>query len=145
MQDNAPYSVHDLADVKLSFATRRKLRRAQRKGRTGLILQGIIRTGVRSFAWQQPAVGIDEGGKQLCVVGAQIIGPKWVALSPGQHRLRFIATRPAGASVFERDVILKSGQVLVAVCEPIQPWSPFGRSPKENLWYIGISDGRATA
>ncbi|HEY4023568.1 MAG TPA: hypothetical protein VGM75_33140 [Pseudonocardiaceae bacterium] len=140
MHDNAPYSVRDLTGVKLSFSARRKLRRAHRKGRTGLILQGIIRTGVRSFAWQQPAVGINEGSKQLCVLGPQIIGPTWVALSPGKHRLRFIATRPAGASVFERDVNLRSGQVLVAVCEPIQPWSPFGRSPKENLWYIGISD-----
>jgi hypothetical protein len=143
MQHSAPYSIHDLADVKLAFSTRRKLRRAQRKGRTGLILQGIIRTGPRSLAWQQPTVGIDEGSKELCLVSPRITGSKWAALSPGRHRLRFIATRPAGASVFERDVDLKSGQVLVAVCEPIQPWSPFGRSPKENLWYIGIVDRRA--
>lgn len=138
MAESSPYSVLALADAKLSFSARRKLRRAQRRGRTGVVLQGIIRTGTRSLQGRQAVVGIDEGAKELGMVSAHARSAKWANLSPGRHRLRFIATRTASSSVFERDIELKSGQILVAVCEPIQPWSPFGRSPEEDRWYIGI-------
>jgi hypothetical protein len=41
-------------------------------------------------------------------------------------------------SSFEREVELRPGQILLAICEPIQPWSLMGRSPEEDLWYIGV-------
>lgn len=138
MAETSPYTVVALGDARLSFSARRKLRRARHAGRTGLVLQGIIRTGTRSLSGNQAVVGVDEGSKELGMVSAHARSAKWASLSPGRHRLRFIATRTASSSVFERDFELKGGQILVAVCEPIQPWSPFGRSPTEDRWYIGI-------
>ncbi len=138
MVERSLYSVLALADVKLSFSARRKLRRAQRKGQAGVVLHGIIRTGTSSLQRRQAVVAIHEGTKSLGMVSAHAPLAKWANLSPGRHRLRFIATRTSSSSVFERDIELKSGQILVAVCHPIQPWSPFGRSPDEDRWYLGI-------
>ena len=46
---------------------------------------------------------------------------------------------------FTSKLILADGDVLVAVCEPMQPWTMFGKSPTMDHWYMGVipKDGSA--
>ena len=64
--------------------------------------------------------------------------PKWVPLAPGEHTLTLHAVRVRSSSAFTSKLTLTDGDVLVAVCEPIQPWSIFGKSPAMDHWYLGV-------
>lgn len=139
MDQNAAYSVHSLSERKLPWLARRKLRKAKKKCQTGVLLHGIIRTPARSFSSQQPIVSIrDAAGHRLGSVSPQAKFPKWADLSIGQQKLTFFASRTKSSSSFSRDVNIHSGEVLIAMCEPIQPWSLLGASPSTDRWYIGI-------
>ena len=138
MTENA-YSVQSLADVKLPWLVRRKLRRAKKKGLTGVLVYGVIRTPVRGVTFQPPGVSVlDETGRLLGLCTPQSKLPKWFDLPPGPHRLKFLAGQPKSSSSFYRDVDLHSGEVVVAVCEPVQPWVFYAHTPSMDRWYIGI-------
>jgi hypothetical protein len=91
MEQDAAYSVHSLSERKLPWLVRRKLHKAKKDGRTGVLLHGIIRTPARSFSSQQPAVSIcDAAGRLLGLVSPQAKFPKLADLSIGKQRLVFL-------------------------------------------------------
>lgn len=134
------YSVHPVDEIRIPRFVRWRLRRARRGGRTGLLLHGVIRTPPRSMSRRQPVVSVWEGGRDLCMVSSHSKFPKWVELPRGRHVLRFTATRGmrSSDSEFSREVEIGPGQVLLAICEPIQPWTIFRASPSTDRWYIGM-------
>ena len=103
-----------------------------------MLMQGIIRTPSRSMSSNNPAVAVREGKSRLGIVMSPFQIPKWVPLAPGVHSLTFHAVRARSGSSFTSQLVLADGDVLVAVCEPIQPWSIFGKSPSVDHWYMGV-------
>lgn len=133
-----PYTVDPLGQLKMSWLLRQRLRRVRARQETGLLLQGIIRTPSRSMSSKAPAVAVREGRTRLAIVMSSFQIPKWVPLAPGEHELIFHAVRVRSYSSFTREFVLAEGDVLVAVCEPIQPWTVFGKSPSVDHWYVGV-------
>jgi hypothetical protein len=37
-------------------------------------------------------------------------------------------------------VALSGEDVLVAICEPVQPWTIYAKSPTVDTWYLGVID-----
>jgi hypothetical protein len=134
MARNSSYSVNSVTEVRLPWLARRKVAEARRGRRTGLVLHGIIRTPPRGVTTHQPIVPVHESGHRLCMASPWSKFPKWVALPPGRHVLRFVTTR----STFEKEIEIPAGQTLVAVCEPVQPRTIFAPSPPEDRWYVGL-------
>jgi hypothetical protein len=133
-----PYLAGPLSEIKLSWRLRWRLRRVRQRHETGLLMQGIIRTPARSMSPKNPAVAIREGEARLCSARSSMQRPKWARLPPGEHILTFHAVRRRSQSSFERRFLLADGDVLVAVCEPIQPWTIFAKSPSADQWHIGV-------
>jgi hypothetical protein len=135
MRDD-PYVVDPLSEIKLSWLVRRRLRRVRQRHETGLLMHGIIRTPVRSMSPKNPVVSIWEGKTRPWLTGSANLThlPKWAPLAPGEHYLTFNASR----SSFDRRFVLAEGDVLVAICEPIQPWTIFRKSPTADHWYIDL-------
>jgi hypothetical protein len=52
--------------------------------------------------------------------------------------LRFEARRDASHSEFHRDLDFRSGTILVAVCTPIHPRTPFFRRPDADRWQLWL-------
>jgi len=50
------------------------------------------------------------------------------------------ASRPASSSSFGKRVVLSGEDVLVAICEPVPPWTIFAKSPAVDTWYLGVID-----
>jgi hypothetical protein len=134
----APYTVDPVSQLQMSWLLRRRLRQVRERQRTGLLMQGIIRTPVRSVSSKAPLVSIREGDTRLGMMTLSLQIPKWVLLASGEHQLTFAAIRPASSSSFTRTFDLGDGDVLVAVCEPIQPWTIFGKSPSVDHWYLDV-------
>ena len=139
------YSVHPLTAIGLPWLVRLRLRSARKKHRTGIIVYGIIRTGPRAITSKQPSVSVAEGkhwkGKHwLGTCSSYSRRPKWAALAPGVHDLLFLASRPTSSSSFQKRVALSGEDVLVVICEPVQPWTIYGKSPSVDTWYLGIID-----
>jgi hypothetical protein len=101
------------------------------------MLYGIIRSSTRQISPKQPVIGIDEDGHKLCTVSAYSRLPKFVNLRPGHHTLRFVAARARSGSSFEKDILITENQILVVVCEPIQPRTIFKKGPEADTWWIG--------
>jgi hypothetical protein len=135
MARNPSYSVHSVTEVKLPWLARRKVARARRGRRTGLVLHGIIRTPPQGVTMRQPIVSVRESGHRLCMASPWSKFRTWVSLPPGRHVLRFVTTR----STFEREIEIPAGRILVAVCEPVQPRTIFAPSPPEDRWYVGFA------
>lgn len=133
MRDD-PYVVGPLSEIKLSW----RLRRVSQWHETGLLMHGIIRTPSRSMSPKNPGVSIREGKARLCLARSSTQLPKWVPLPPGEHILTFTAVRVRSSSRFERRFVLAEGDVLVAVCEPIQPWTFYAKSPSADQWHMGV-------
>jgi hypothetical protein len=127
-----------LSEIKLSRSLRRRLRRLRQRHETGLLLQGIIRTPSRSMSPKNPGMSIREGKTWLCTAISWTQFPKWAPLAPGEHQLTFHAYRSRSHSSFSRRFVLAEGDVLVAVCEPIQPWTMFGKPPSADHWYMDV-------
>jgi hypothetical protein len=142
----AAYSVRPLAADALPRLVRVRLRSARKKGRTGLLLYGIIRTGPRAVTRKAPVVSIREGKRRLGIRGPTSFHlPKWASLAPGTHDLRFFASRSVSSTYFEQRVALSDRDVLVAICEPAQPWTFYAPSPEADIWYLGIIDSAGRA
>lgn len=136
----ATYSVNPLTAVKLPWLVRRKLQSVRRKGKAGLLLYGIIRTGSRSMSRKQPVVSVGEGNNSLGMCSSHSRLPKWCPLAPGTHDLLFLASRWVSSSSLRARVSLLDGDVLVAVCEPVQPWTIYAKRPAVDTWYLGVID-----
>jgi hypothetical protein len=136
----ASYSVRPLAADDLPWLVRVRLRSPRKKGRTGLIVYGIIRTPPRSISRKRPYVSIHEGNRRLGICSPTRRLPKWASLAPGERKLLFLAGRPVSFSAFEERVALSDGDVLVAICEPVQPSTFYAKSPEADTWYLGIID-----
>ena len=135
-----PYSVNQLTEIKLSWFVRFRLRSIRKKSQTGVILYGIIRTPARSMSSKAPSIAVREGSQRLGFCSPRSRLPKYAHLAPGQHNLLFRASRPVSSSSFLERVTLAEGDVLVAICEPVQPWVFYAKSPEMDTWYLGIID-----
>lgn len=131
-------SVHVLTPAKLPWLVRLKLRSVRKKGLTGVLLYGVIRAGSRSISSKKPSVSVREGRRRLGLCSSSSPLPKWAALAAGTHELLFLASRSVSSSSFSGQVSLRDGDVLVAVCEPIQPWVIYAKSPSADTWKLGI-------
>lgn len=128
------YRVHPLTAISLPWRVRRRLQSARKKRRTGLIVYGIIRTGSRNISSKLPSVSVAEGKRWLGTCSSYSHRPKWAALTPGVHDLFFLASRSASSSAFRKRVMLSGEDVLVVICEPVQPWTIYGKSPEVDTW-----------
>ncbi|MFJ6437274.1 hypothetical protein [Streptomyces sp. NPDC091416] len=93
-------------------------------------------------------VTIEWGGKALCEMsGTTFKRPMFVDLPPGEYELAFrvIRARRNRGTVFREKVLLREGDILLALCEPIQPNVFYRKSPTEDTWRIRLveSDPRA--
>jgi hypothetical protein len=131
------YEVKPLEETNVQWTVRRRLRRAQREGRTGLLADARIPSGTRSLNRYQRVVGIYEGSRELFLKqpGPQL--PHWVDLEPGVHHLRF-AIEGGGGNVFTKSFTLQRREILVAVCHTTHSFIPFNRNPRPNRWYLGV-------
>ncbi|MEU4254046.1 hypothetical protein AB0F15_42300 [Amycolatopsis sp. NPDC026612] len=133
----AEYSVHPLGDISPSWRVKRKIRKMRRAGRTGVVVHAIIRTPSQGMTFKDNSVWVSRGSDNSARVSSHSRRPKWLPLPPGRHSLEFHAARITSSSDFERSFALERGQILVAICFPIQPWTIFGKSPSTDRWYLG--------
>lgn len=136
----SPLSVTELeATEKIPWVAQIYLSRALRRGRTGVLLDANIRDPPRSMSPKWGIVWIKENGESLCARSKSERLPKFVGIGPGKHDLEFIVTRRGrGGISFSKEIELQPGQVLVALCEPIQPNVFYKKSPTADAWRIGI-------
>jgi hypothetical protein len=64
--------------------------------------------------------------------------PKWASPEPGPHDLHFIAGRRETASSFDKRFVLEDGDVVVAVCAPIESKLIRTQRRPADCWYLGI-------
>jgi hypothetical protein len=134
-----PYVVRELGEMKkMPWLARLRLRRIRRERRTGLLLQGIINTSSRSWSHYAPIVGVYDGRDPLCHCSKTSKFPKWVPRPPGAQELKFSAFTDRTHSAFSRSFDLGDGDVLVAICRPVQDKWWFQQRQPADIWYLGI-------
>lgn len=139
MSRNQQLSVSNLAEYdKIPWTARMRLRRAIRRGRTGALLHAEIREPPQGVSLKSSVVSMREPDGFHVYCGKMPKLPAFVELKPGRHDLQFMVTRMRGDTSFSRAVDLKRGDVLVALCEPIQPNVFYKRSPSTDTWRIGV-------
>lgn len=140
---SSSYEVNAISDVKIPRIVRFKLKEIVENGDSGVLLYGIIRTPARSMSRKSPIVSVNEGGRSLAFCSSHSNLPKFVGLNSANRKLSFQATRESArvsSSGFFKKVTLGTGSVLVAICEPVQPWTFYAKSPERDTWYIGTID-----
>ena len=115
-----PYVERELSEIPLPWLARVRLRRIRRQRRTGLLLHGVIGTSSRSLSAYAPLVVVLEGREVLCACSKTSKLPKWVPRQPGTHEFEFRARNGRSHSTFSRSFELSDGDILVAICRPIQ-------------------------
>ncbi|WP_174479420.1 hypothetical protein [Streptomyces hokutonensis] len=125
---------------RMPWRARRRLRRIRKRGRTGVLLIAEIREPVRSFTDRAGVVSVRENGLEICFRTRSAKAPKFAELAPGLHDLEFRVSRPraSGTSSFRRAVALREGDVLVALCDPVQPNTFYRKSRTADSWFVGI-------
>ncbi len=140
-RSSAPHSVRPLDEVqRMPWRARRLLRRVQRSGGTGVLLIAEIREPIRSFSDKAGIVSIREDGQRICSRDRFVKAPKFVELAPGLHDLEFVVIRfrASRTSSFRRAVELQEGDVLVALCDPVQPNTFYRKSRTVDSWFVWI-------
>jgi hypothetical protein len=137
-------TVSGLSDIKLPWLVRFRLSRIRKRQGTGVLLYGLIRASARSASKYAPALSVREGTRRLCSCSDTSKFPKWAELPPGAHELRLGASRRISSSQVEANVVLEPGDVMIAVCRPIDAkfWWESRRSA--DHWYIGVRHWKAT-
>jgi hypothetical protein len=138
---DAPLSVRTLDEVKrIPWQARKCLRRAQKSGRTGVLLIAEIREPIRSFTDKAGVVSIRENGLEICFRDRFAKAPKFVELAPALHDVEFMVIRRKASRIssFRRAVELQEGDVLAALCDPVQPNTFYRKSRIVDCWFIGI-------
>ena len=96
-RSDAPLSVGSLDEAKrIPWRARKRLRRAQKSGRTGVLLIAEIREPIRSFTDRAGTVSIRKNGVKVCSRSRFTKAPKFVDLAPGLHELEFSALSRGG-------------------------------------------------
>jgi hypothetical protein len=122
----------------IPFWARRKLRRARREGRTGMVAYTRIAGGARGMPWMTRVVSVREGRDRLFYGWPKAFQlAKWIDLVPGEHRLKF-GVAGYGEVVFERTVVLARHDVLIAGCRTSYTRLPRKENRPPNRWYLGI-------
>ncbi|MBK6011636.1 hypothetical protein [Streptomyces sp. MBT53] len=137
----APFSVGTLDKARhLPWRARGRLRGVRRNGRTGVLLIAEIREPVRSFTDRAGVVSVRENGLKICSRDRFATAPKFVDVPPGLHDMQFTVRRwrASRTSSFRRTVELREGDVLVALCDPVQPNTFYRKSPSMDSWIVGI-------
>ncbi|MEU6355918.1 hypothetical protein ABZ896_42515 [Streptomyces sp. NPDC047072] len=145
MTDTGRPSVKALdGSQRLPLLVRWCLKRARRKGRTGVLVFAEIREPVRSLTHKAGIVSVREEGVELCSRDRGAKTPRFIELPPGPHRLEFGVTRmkASGSTSFLQVVDLKEGETLVALCDPVQSNVFYRRSPDVDSWVIGVFPNR---
>ncbi|MFI6620661.1 hypothetical protein [Streptomyces sp. NPDC050528] len=140
-RSDAPFSVRTLDEAnRMPWRAGKLLRRVQRSGRTGVLLIAEIREPIRSFTDRAGVVSIRENGLEICSRDRFVKAPKFVELAPGPHDMEFlvIRLRASRTSSFRRAVELREGDVLVALCDPVQPNTFYRKSRPVDSWFVGI-------
>lgn len=124
----------------MPWRARRRLRGVRRSGRTGVLLIAEIREPVRSFTDRAGVVSLGENGLEICSRSRFATAPKFVDVAPGLHDMEFTVRRwrASRTSSFRRAVELREGDVLVALCEPVQPNTFYRKSSSADSWFVGV-------
>ncbi|WIX82913.1 hypothetical protein QRX50_20155 [Amycolatopsis carbonis] len=125
----------------LKWSARRKLRKARREGRTGMLAYAVIPSSNRNGYRYLRSVFIREGRRELFVGNVGDRSVRWVDLAPGSHRLSFVVSDAGKEVALIREVALQPRQILVSWCYTTYSLKPLDRHPRPNRWYIGILDG----
>ncbi|MFJ2951523.1 hypothetical protein ACIO8H_28405 [Streptomyces sp. NPDC087226] len=126
---------------RLKRRSRHLIRRARRRGRTGLLIQVDLRDPPRSISPKWSLVSVTEGERQFCSVDRSTIRTVYfVSLLPGPHSLRLevLRTRKRRSTRVERTVVLGQGDILLVTCDPVQPNVFYRRSPEADTWSLQI-------
>ncbi len=99
-----------------------------------------IREPLRSLTYKAGVVSLRENGVELCSRSRDAKMPKFVELPPGAHRFEFkvLRVRAGRSSLFQRVVDLEEGEILVALCDPVQSNVFYRRSPDADTWEVGV-------
>ncbi|MBA2807848.1 hypothetical protein E0500_010605 [Streptomyces sp. KM273126] len=99
-----------------------------------------IREPLRSLTYKAGVVSLWENGVELCSRSRDTKMPKFVELPPGAHTFEFkvIRVRAGKSSSFQKVVDLDEGEILVAVCDPVQSNVFYRRSPDADTWVVGV-------
>ncbi|WP_149830196.1 hypothetical protein [Streptomyces tailanensis] len=99
-----------------------------------------IREPLRSLTYKAGVVSLWENGIELCSRSRDTKLPKFVELPPGAHRFEFkvLRVRAGKSTSFQKAVDLKEGQILVALCDPVQSNVFYRRSPDADTWEVGV-------
>ncbi|MER7179131.1 hypothetical protein ABT404_06570 [Streptomyces hyaluromycini] len=128
-------------DGRLKWRSRHLIRKARRRGRTGLLIQVDLRDPSRSMSPKWCLVSVTEDERQLCSVDRSTITTvRFVPLLPGPHSLRLEVLRPRRrrSTRAERTVVLGQGDILLATCDPVQANVFYRRSPEADTWSLQI-------
>ncbi|WP_103352319.1 hypothetical protein [Amycolatopsis sp. CA-128772] len=125
---------------RLKWSARRKLRKARREGRTGLLAYAVIPASNRNGYRYLRFVYVREGRRELYAGSADDRSVRWVDLPPGTHRLDFVVSDAGKEVALRREFTLRPRQVLVSWCYTTYSLKPFDRHPRPNRWYIGVLD-----
>ncbi|MFG3304895.1 hypothetical protein [Streptomyces wuyuanensis] len=124
---------------KIPWVARLYLHHALKRERTGILFDADIREPPRSMSPKWSTVWIKEGKETLCAASKVQRFPKFVDLDPGEHKLEFIVTRKGrGGTSFTKEIEFQCGQIVVVLCEPIQPNVFYRKSSEVDSWRIGI-------
>jgi len=150
--------------MRLPWLIRFRLRQIRRRSQTGLLLYGIFNSSVRTISKYTPIIVVREvvaapgtgtvaadarprllarirrrreRTRTLCMCSSTSKFPKWVALDPGPHDLRFVAFRRRTQSSFDQRFVLLSGDILVAICKPIDAKIIFTKRRSADVWHLG--------
>ncbi|MGX4692639.1 hypothetical protein [Streptomyces sp. JNUCC 63] len=129
---------------RLPLLVRWRLRREQKGRRTGVLLFAEIREPVRSLTYKTGVVSLWENGVELCSRSRDAKMPRFVALPSDSHRLEFKVTRVRArrSTSFLKVVDLQEGEILVALCDPVQSNVFYRRSPDMDSWVVGVLSPR---
>jgi len=136
------YNVSDLSSVSLPLSVRLRLRAIRRNPQAGLLLYGQMRTAARSMSASRTVISIHEGPRRLCLCSPAYRLPKWEPLQAGTRELTFQAARRKTRSSFTRSISLQEGEVLVAICKPIETHLPSMNRQLADQWYLGTINTR---
>lgn len=138
MKRHDPYTVVPLKEITLPRRLQRQLHNAQERHDTGVLLHGIIWMSPQSMSPKRPTLAIWEGKKRLCIFTSYDRRPRWASLEPGEHDITFHVSRSRSSNRFTTTHTLATGDILVAVCEPIQAWTIGKTSPLSDKWHISV-------
>jgi hypothetical protein len=132
--------VYPLDVRKLRRSARRKLKQAQREGRTGLLAWAVIFSNPRSINRYKRVIMVHEGGREIfAALPGGLKHTKLIDLSPGEHELKFTVAKVGGLKSvsFSKRFSLSRGEIIVAGCRATHSFVPFSRNQRPNQWYIG--------